>query len=549
MNALLTLLSRTPNYCIIALISAVFFATNTHAFNGDFTKIAAPAELAFHPSEGTLEIHTSDNHWTLILKEHSVLGGSASIQQALFEIPFFYRGKVHGAEDSWVRLDSESDLTNFSETSLNTASLEGHVFVNGSLYELNFNPSSGYSITSIASDDSNALLLSSRNISTNASISPFAERASGPELHKAIRIGIVVDSRYNEHHNGRGLAEALSIINGADGLFQDQLGLAIIVERFKVLDNPASDPLREFSGNMEEILRFFRLTRIEDEELSADLALVHLFTGHSDSSQLIGLSWIGTVCQQDGHDVSVSTPFPYSMLLSSHEIAHNLGAVHDNDQQCLVDESITGNEVMWSELSHNTQANFSSCSIETMSASLSSSCVVDNQDLSVSLESIATDFLFEQQVQITATNWDTSRVARETSSVTQFPDNTILISPSAGCAASGSTLTCQHENLNANSSSSVSVTAQFTNSDPAVIQSELLHPVFTDTNSLDNNAAVQVNFNGQAFSANAFAANDDSENQAVITGGSAGAGSLGPLSLWLLMLLSAPLITCRRYAA
>ena len=81
-----------------------------------------------------------------------------------------------------------------------------------------------------------------------------------------------MDSRFNEFHNGRGLARALTIINGVDGLYQSQFGLALIVDSIRVYDDPTTDPLREQPGDVTTLLSAFRSARLTDIELS----LIHI---------------------------------------------------------------------------------------------------------------------------------------------------------------------------------------------------------------------------------------------------------------------------------
>ena len=518
---------------LVALMLALPVNANTASHN--FAQVTTPVQLALKENN-ILEVASDDQLWLIKLERISLLDHSDSLQSALLDLPIFFRGSVLNNTSSWVRLNSETELFGVEEPSLDSASITGHIFVNGTLYNLHYSPLTGYALVPLESTHPQRLNLSPRSAIFQSAIPVSGQAISGPALDKAIKIGIVVDSKYDEHHNGRGLAKALGIINGVDGLFQDQLGLAVTIESYRYHNNADSDPLRDFSGDLEEMLNEFRLNRLNDNVLDSELALVHLFTGNSDPSQPIGLSWIGTVCQTDGYDVSVSTPFPYNMLLSAHEIAHNLGAVHDDEQRCVVDTSITGNEVMWSELSHNTTATFSNCSIETMRTALSSSCVAENIELSMSIISTPGDNLFEQDVIISATNWDTSRVARNVTSVTEFPSSVQLSSLSAGCRLSGTTLSCDHGNIGLYSTSSATVTVQYANADPVQINGELQHSQFMDTNDENNKAAVQIDFNARTSSANALAANDD-ESQSVSSGGSAGIGSIGPFGLLSLLLL------------
>ncbi|MFK8078561.1 MAG: M12 family metallo-peptidase [Granulosicoccus sp.] len=530
---------------LVALMLA--FPINAKTASHNFALVTTPVQVTIKENN-TLELASDDQVWIIKLERISLLNDSDSVQSALLDIPFFFRGSVLNNTSSWIRLSSDTELFGIENHSLDSAAISGHIFVNGALYNLSYSPLTGYGLTPLDSSHQPRLNLSPRSAIFQSAIPVGGQAISGPALDKAIKIGIVVDSKYDEHYNGGGLATALRIIHNLDGLFQNQLGLAVTIESRRYYKNADSDPLRDFSGDLEEMLNEFRLNRLSDNELDPELALVHLFTGNSDPSQPIGLSWIGTVCQTDGYDISVSTPSPYSMLLSAHEIAHNLGAVHDDERRCIVDSTVTGNEVMWPELSDNITSTFSNCSIESMRAALSSPCVAENIELSIGITSTPSDNLFEQDVIISATNWDTARAARNVTSVTEFPSSVQLSSLSAGCRVSGTTLSCDHGNIGLYSTSNATVTVQYANTDPARIDSELKHSQFMDTNDANNKATVQVDFNAPTSSANVLAANDD-ESQIASSGGSAGIGSSGPLGLLSLLLFLVPITVTRRSMA
>lgn len=465
---------------LLAIISALQV---TWAVDGP-APLATPAALIYDEEQQRLSINTIDHEWQLELTSKQLLGGASSAQQALFDLPVFYDGKVAGEPESWVRLGQEGDR------------FSGHIYWRDTLYKLEFledmavhtlsrlegtDPLNGILSPDISQRAKQGLpAITTRNAVNQSKIAP-----------RAVRIGIVIDSAFNEYHRGRGLAHALGVINGADGLYQEQLGLALVVESFRVYDDPDQDPLRNFEGGVEQVLSAFREIRFRDQELPASLGLVHLFSGINDPDRKIGLGWIDTVCRLDGYDLSVSTPFPYDMLLAAHEIAHNLGAVHDDDAQCNRDPSITGAEVMWSELSGATRSDFSMCSLEDMSQALEASCVVDNLNIGVAMTSHSIDSIYQQRVTVSVINQDSARSASSVVSVTSFPEGTNLFNPTADCDIQSTQLVCRHLSLAPGGISESSVIAQFAQSAASVI-SELQPVNFTDTLTLDNRATLNL---------------------------------------------------------
>jgi hypothetical protein len=140
------------------------------------------------------------------------------------------------------------------------------------------------------------------------------------------------------------------------------------------------------------------------------------------------------------------------------------------------------------------------------------------------------------------------------SSITRFPESTLLSNQGPGCVIEDTTLTCQHGKISAYSQSIYSVTALLASSDTVLIRSELYFSDFTDSNELDNRADVQVSFTDTATSqaphvSNLAMSHDDS-NAAVATGGSSGIGSFGPTGLfWLCITHCFITFSARRFCA
>ena len=284
-------------------------------------------------------------------------------------------------------------------------------------------------------------------------------RNTDRSVTRAIRIGVVVDSLFNEFHGERGYARALTIMNTVDGIYQHQLGLAVLVDRIVVLDDPATDPMRDKDGDIEDMLIAFRDVRRSLSALRTDLTLVHLLTGLSDPNNIIGLGWINTACRLDGYDVSLSTPFAFDSLLAAHEMAHNLGALHDNDPSCESDRTT----IMWPLLSGTTTSNFSNCSVEAIQPMIAASCNVNVVDMAVEVVTSVTSGV--QNLLIAVTNEDSVNRADRVITQTKLPEGTRLIRSNGLCAlaSDGITLTCNHGSIAATATNTVTLLVDVTN--------------------------------------------------------------------------------------
>ena len=308
--------------------------------------------------------------------------------------PQTYNGTVAGDPDSWVRVIKNQH-----------GHFLGQVQAFGELYEVS--PSSDQSKTTARTLPSMQEQLRSINgtLPLGGSLVDNLVHPPGPkfvanqtqrnainslresfgvEVPKAMRIGIVVDSRFNEYHRGAGLNRAVALINVIDGIYQSELGAALILDTVIAYTDAETDPMRNANGSVEDILESFRTIRELEPKLRSDLTMVHLFTGARDSLGVLGLGWINTACRTDGYDISLSTPFAYDALLAAHEMAHNLGALHDDAPACSTGRS----NIMWPRLSSLTEPQFSACSLEAIAPALDASCNLENIDLSVKLQQL-----------------------------------------------------------------------------------------------------------------------------------------------------------------
>ena len=393
--------------------------------------------------------------WEIALEPRELLSPAARAELADTDLPRLYGGHVIGDGSSWVRVSRDADR------------LSGHLFTDGELYRIepppDGSPDPSFDATGESanpgSEGGGYRLL---RVGTGAGAALLPRAASAPAVSRAMRVGIVVDSRYDEHHGGRGLARALGVMNGVDGLYRDQLGLAVVVERVRVHDDPASDPVRTRGGTIEEVLTAFRGIRLGDPGLPADLALVHLFSGHETSDDVVGLGWIDTVCRVDGYDVSMATPFAFDTLLSAHEIAHNLGALHDEDPLCAArDGGAPPGGLMEERLSKTTVTGFSACSLERLRRALGADCLLDSLDLALDVLVSPTDapdgVSGEWRLAVGVTNGDPFRTASAVRTRTRLPADAVIVGASAGCLASGELLVCEHGDIAPEADATVAV--------------------------------------------------------------------------------------------
>ena len=220
------------------------------------------------------------------------------------------------------------------------------------------------------------------------------------EVTRVARVGIVVDSLYQEAIAGRGLTNAINTLNSVDGLYREKFGLALKVEVVVLLTDETVLSLN--GANLEENLDLFRLYRIESDLLPEDLSLVHLFSGVESIDNAVGLAFSGSACRTDGYDVSMSRPFLFPVELAGHEIGHNLGADHDD---ATVECAGVTDHLMFSAISSNTTRQFSSCSTDAIETRLQQgTCYTEAINIGVEITQLESN-----QILATVTNFDSTR--------------------------------------------------------------------------------------------------------------------------------------------
>ena len=211
---------------------------------------------------------------------------------------------------------------------------------------------------------------------------------------RVVPLSIVVDSRFDGYHAGRGLARALDYLNVADGVYREH-GISLSLDEAVTFDDGA-DPMKLEPGTLESILRSFREYRLAHRTLFEDSAATYLFTGNRKTDPTLGLAWIDTLCRTDGYDVGVTTPSSFGDVLLTHELGHSLGARHDSETMCRDDR--TG--LMWPHISSSTGTRLTSCSLESVARAQERACLGNGVDLSLAARSTGAAAVF------TATNPD-----------------------------------------------------------------------------------------------------------------------------------------------
>jgi len=465
--------------------------------------------------EGTTQMRFSamGKDYTLDLAPSNILKLPSTENNA--NLPTLLQGTVVGYDDSWARI------------TVSDGKPTGFFWVDNQLYKLELSKHLTSEQATQHQTDSEWVIIEP-NAQDKTRI--VTKMAGAIPVTRAIRIGIAIDTEFNLWHRGRGLAKALEIINGVDGLYQQQLGLAVNIESIVELHTLDTDPLLAIDGRLEDVLLEFRDFRLGQAAFNKPLSLVHLFSGHRDPGSVVGLGWIDTTCRPDGYDLSVSTPFAFDVLLAAHEIAHNLGALHDGDPRC-AGNVFNRNTLMVERLNSETTSLLSSCSINSMRSAINRSCNIDNLDIAVRSGSTALSTNpLERRVSLFVDNTDVLRRAGQVNTRTSFPANSIVSSVPGNCTLDRGTLLCTHVDIPALGSKRTSFVISLQDQPTLRIITTLELSSISDIN-INNNRS---NIDALAETGEALA-QSDAISAPSSNGGSA--GSLGRVDYVLLFIL------------
>ena len=203
---------------------------------------------------------------------------------------------------------------------------------------------------------------------------------------KELKIGMIVDYEFYQKYGSNSVAKLESIANQLDGIYRNDLKIALNITSITVFtesEDPFSDTTDSYA-----LLREVGAYASARAEFSSN-GLNHFISGKDFDSNIIGLAYVDTVCDGNRYATSITQSYESfymsQILVSAHEIGHNLGATHDSSED--------GRYIMWPSASSSVIMNFSDRTQGQIEGNKNLSCFSSTAD--VSLEMSYDDILQE----------------------------------------------------------------------------------------------------------------------------------------------------------
>jgi len=299
----------------------------------------------------------------------------------------FYKGKIIGEEDSFVRLAFYNHNWN------------GNVYLHDTLYNIDIDVpleakaflANGKSSTLLEAKDVDLSQLdgawcgSKENTkrSTGSGLSKvigFSESENRSILMRAktnkyFNLRLALDSQYVSRKGGADNARngAISTVNQVDGIYTKAFELSIKITTINVMQTEEEDLLSD-TTNSSSLLSEVRTKNIFSDWTSG--ATSHLLTGRRMASNVAGIAYMNTFCQSYSYGLSSDTHGSTAYIMA-HELGHTFGADHDSSEYYnLMYPSISGSDT------------FTEKSRTEMSRALVSGCIHIDEDVATPISAL-----------------------------------------------------------------------------------------------------------------------------------------------------------------
>ena len=177
-----------------------------------------------------------------------------------------------------------------------------------------------------------------------------------------LTVGVVADYEFYQEFSSDPEGTILSRMDIVDGIWSSQVGVKIALAPLTIFKSPDEPFTKTAPVDLLSQLRQYRGSHTAQQETG----VTHLMTGRSLDADIVGIAYMGSVCDSQAAD-SLSEgnhSTLMSALIAAHEIGHNFNAPHDGAAGACSTTPQTF--LMAPKLNFSEQ--FSSCSLDQINA-------------------------------------------------------------------------------------------------------------------------------------------------------------------------------------
>jgi uncharacterized repeat protein (TIGR01451 family) len=432
--------------------------------------------------------------YELQLEPNDRLLSSAEARNASSRGIRFYRGKIAGNADSWVRIvmhneepqgliwDGTELLAIEAPGDSRVATTEPVIFRMADT--LSDSDPMSCAVTQATGEDVRAY--ESLVDELNATLDPSSLATS------QISVSAIGDVLFSNSISGDPALAIAIRLNNVDGIFSDQVGVQIVLEETEIFSAQGSDP---FSNTTAAQTLLNELGQYREANANhSSRGLTHLFTGRNLDGSTAGTGYSSLICWDHfGSGLTQATRGAATdSLIAAHEIGHNFGAPHDGSPPC---GGVPATFLMAPTLSNSDQ--FSSCSLQQMQPIIAAAaCItaIPSSDVSITAIPPSSPVLLGN---IATVIFDVRNVGSDPATNVAadiiLPSNATFVSATASsgnCTNGAGTVTCQVASIAGGSTNTLTLITTMTavgtaNYDAAVTAD-------ADDNAANNQASTQV---------------------------------------------------------
>ena len=264
---------------------------------------------------------------------------------------------------------------------------------------------------------------------------------AAPDLE--LTVGVIADYEFYQNFSDDPEGAIIARMDMVDGIWSSQVGVKISLAPLTVLKTAAEPFTKTAPGDLLGQVRQYRSSHSSQMQTG----LTHLMTGRDMDGDIVGIAYMGSVCNSQSAD-SLSEgnhSTLMSALIAAHELGHNFNAPHDGAAGACSKTPQTF--LMAPKINFSNQ--FSSCSLDQINARIKTAqCLAPYEAPDVVVELPATlvgavvNTAFTLSFTAHAIGDDASN---DVTAIAALPANLMLESataPGSSCSIDGSTLTC-----------------------------------------------------------------------------------------------------------